>query len=195
MLVQVVCSLAYIARRPPYVKDSEMQAGVMVMVPCYNEGFSELRKTINSILKSDYPDENTVLVVVADGVITGKGEKLSTPEILGKILGFDFDPTDASYPYQSLGAKEMQTNYASLYHGEYTNPDVPQKKLNYIVVVKQGGEQERFTPRAGNRGKRDSQLLLFGILNRMQYNRRPTALDDAFSACLNDLQLPLSEMQ
>ncbi|KAL3908079.1 MAG: hypothetical protein SGILL_008620, partial [Bacillariaceae sp.] len=181
-------------RGPPFVKEDETQVGVMVMVPCYNEGSAELRKTINSVLKNEYPDENKVVVVVADGVITGKDEKQSTPEVLGKILGFDFDPADASYPYQSQGDGEKQTNYVSLYSGVYTNADAPGKKLNYVVIVKQGGEKERFTPRAGNRGKRDSQLLLFGLLNRMQYNRRPTGLDDAFSACLNDLELPLSEI-
>ena len=59
--VQVLCSLAYIARRPPFVKEDDMQAGVMVMVPCYNESDKELRKTIDSVLANQYPDENKVI--------------------------------------------------------------------------------------------------------------------------------------
>ena len=164
------------------------------MVPCYNESDKELRKTIDSILLNDYPDENKLLVVVADGVITGRGESKSCPETLADILGFDFDPTDASYPYKSLGTKS--TNYASIYSGTYTSPrKAANKELNYIVVVKQGGADERFTPRAGNRGKRDSQLLLFGILNRLQHRRQPTQLDQTFMVEMDKLGLALGEVE
>jgi chitin synthase len=175
IFVQVSCSLAYIARRPPMVRDEDKRAAVMIMVPCYNESDRELRKTIDSVLANDYPNENKVLVVVADGVITGRGEKKSCPETLAAILGFQFRANDPAQVYQSTGTKT--TNYATVYPGTYTSAKYPGKELKYLVVVKQGSEEERGTGRAGNRGKRDSQLLLFGILNRLQYNRRPTDLD------------------
>ena len=44
----------------------------------YNEGDRELRKTINSVVESRYPSDNKVMVVVADGNITGKGESMPT---------------------------------------------------------------------------------------------------------------------
>jgi chitin synthase len=193
VVVQVACSLIYIARRPQFVKEEDMQAGLLVMVPCYNESDKELRKTVDSVLENDYPDDRKLLVIVADGVITGAGETMSCPETLASLLGFDFDPSDAAYPYNSLGANT--TNYASIYSGIYTSRNRPEKKLNYIVIVKQGCPQERFTPRAGNRGKRDSQILLFGILNRLQYGRRLKDLDqtfiktlDAFGLCHQDIK-------
>jgi chitin synthase len=193
ILVQVGCSLAYIARRPPMVRDEDKRAAVMVMVPCYNESDNELRKTIDSVLANDYPDENRVLVVVADGVITGRGETKSCPATLAEILGFTFDPYDDAQAYESVGA--ITTNYASIYHGTYSSTKYPGKALKYIVVVKQGGPKERGTARAGNRGKRDSQLLLFGILNRIQYNRRPTDLDLVFMNALRDLSLSCIDIE
>ena len=194
LIVQVGSSLVYIARRPPFVKDDDMRAGVMITVPCYNESDQELRKTIDSILLNDYPDENKILVVVADGVITGKDQTMSCPETLANILGFEFDPADAAYPYKSLGAK--RTNYASIYSGTYRSPKKdPSKHLKYIVVVKQGGDEERYTARAGNRGKRDSQLLLYGIFNRLQYKRQPTKLDLTFMVAMDELGLPLGEIE
>ena len=65
------------------------------MVPCYNEGDKELRKTIDSVIDTSYPNDNKVLLVVADGNITGKGEKMSTVRpggfilLYGSIITFD----------------------------------------------------------------------------------------------------------
>ena len=193
ILVQVGCSLAYIARRPPMVRPEDTKAVVMIMVPCYNESDNELRKTIDSVLANDYPDENRVLVVVADGIMTGRGQKMSCPETLGNILGFRFSPSDDAHAYESVGA--LPTNYASVYSGTYTSQKVTGKELKYVVVVKQGGPTEKGTGRAGNRGKRDSQLLLFGILNRMQYNRRPTELDLVFTKTLQDMELAWTDIE
>jgi len=193
IFVQVSCSLAYIARRPPMVRDEDKRAAVMIMVPCYNESDRELRKTIDSVLANDYPNENKVLVVVADGVITGRGEKKSCPETLAAILGFQFRAHDPAHAYQSTGTKT--TNYATVYPGTYTSAKYPGKELKYLVVVKQGSEEERGTGRAGNRGKRDSQLLLFGILNRLQYNRRPTDLDRMFMSAIRRLGVALEDVE
>jgi hypothetical protein len=37
-------------------------------------------------MDTSYPDDNKVLLVIADGNITGKGERCSTPQTLAKIL-------------------------------------------------------------------------------------------------------------
>jgi len=86
LLLQCLCSLILAAQSlhmkmeySKFVKSSDCRqkrlqqdSAIMVMVPCYNEGESELRKTIKSIVDTDYPQENKVMVVVADGIITGK---------------------------------------------------------------------------------------------------------------------------
>ncbi len=160
------------------------------MVPCYNEGDKELRKTIDSVLDATYPDTNKVLLVVADGNITGKGESRSTPETLSKILGYQMNPNDRMYKCQSIG--DLTENRAKLHYGIYSDAG---KELKYLVVVKCGLPSEKGSPRAGNRGKRDSQLLFTGLLNRFHHGRELNDLDNAMKHALESLQLPLDEVR
>lgn len=53
-------------------------------------------------------------------------------------------------------------NYAKVYSGLY---DIEAHSVPYIVVVKVGKSYERQKP--GNRGKRDSQLILMKFLSRV----------------------------
>lgn len=46
-----------------------------------------------------------------------------------------------------------------------------------ILVVKCGNPDEEGKPKAGNRGKRDSQLVLMNFFSRVTYNDRMTPLD------------------
>jgi chitin synthase len=194
MAIQVLCSLLYLARRIPHFVEEDMAAAVMVMVPCYNESDKELQKTIDSILMNDYPEENTVMVVVADGVITGRDQPRSTPETLGQILGFEFDPKESAYEYSSIGNKTQ--NFVSVYAGTYEKRVGKQcRSLKYMVLVKQGGLDERGTPRAGNRGKRDSQLILAQMLNRLNCDREPCELDIKVKQELDWLGVPLQDIE
>ena len=126
---------------------------------------STMRLRLN-LKDTTYPDDNKVLFVVADGNITGKGEKISTPETLSRILGFEMKSSDKSYKCKSIG--ELTENRAKVYHGIYKDAG---KELKYMVIVKTGLISERGNPRAGDRGKRDSQLLFAGLLNRFHHGR------------------------
>ena len=81
MLVQMFCSLMYIAKgiRAYTAEDTQDQVMVMVMVPCYNEGGLELIKTLDSVLTTTYPEENKAAWLLADGVVTGTSSDMSTP--------------------------------------------------------------------------------------------------------------------
>jgi hypothetical protein len=48
--VQVFCSLVFVFRKPRTFTAKDMEAGVVVMMPCYNEGPHELQKTIDSVV-------------------------------------------------------------------------------------------------------------------------------------------------
>jgi len=77
MAIQGLCSIYYLVRgivlqQSRKIKSEHTKQTVMIMVPCYNEGDKELRKTIDSIMDTSYPDSNKVLIVVADGDVTGK---------------------------------------------------------------------------------------------------------------------------
>ena len=195
LVVQVLCSLVYLARKHRVFHEDDLQAGVMIMVPCYNEGTGELQKTISSCVQTSYPYENKVLVVVADGMVTGADEELSTPEIAAKILGFEMDmENDEVHHYWSIGKK--RDNYAGVYTGTYEEEDGDEtKQLKYIVIVKRGQASEQDGGRAGNRGKRDSQLVITGMLNRIHHNREPSELDMALVKALFSLGLPAKDVE
>jgi chitin synthase len=195
LFVQVGCSLVYLARKHRIFHEDDLQAAVMVMVPCYNEGNTELEKTCNSVLRTSYPVENKVMCIVADGVITGSGETCSTPETCAKILGFEIDfEKDDTHHYRSLG--KNRDNFAGVYTGTWKKKDGDiERELKYIVIVKRGGPEERGSSRAGNRGKRDSQLVLTGLFNRIHYNREPSELDIALVKALFSLGLPAKDIE
>ena len=187
MMVQFLASMVYICPRHRTYSEEDVRSPVMVMVPCYNEGDNELRKTIKSVLNTTYPDENKVLFMVADGLVTGNGEDMSTPEHLANILGFDIDEfEDDTFEYDCIGVTHTK-NRARVYHGILQKGH---KFLKYIVVVKCGLPEEATTSaKPGNRGKRDSQLITIGYFNRIHYGRELTELDSAIQRAMVDLNL------
>jgi len=190
LAIQCLCSLLYLVRTKRTITRDDTRSRVIVMVPCYNEGDRELRKTIDSVMDTSYPDDNKVLLVVADGNITGKGERMSTPETLSKILGYKMDPSDRMYNCKSIG--DLTENRAKIYYGISKDAG---KELKYIVIIKCGLPCERDSARAGNRGKRDSQLLFSGLLNRFHHGRELNDLDEAIKNALDHMQLPLDEVR
>eukprot|EP00584_Thalassiosira_punctigera_P006391 CAMPEP_0172531652 /NCGR_PEP_ID=MMETSP1067-20121228/4967_1 /TAXON_ID=265564 ORGANISM="Thalassiosira punctigera, Strain Tpunct2005C2" /NCGR_SAMPLE_ID=MMETSP1067 /ASSEMBLY_ACC=CAM_ASM_000444 /LENGTH=1075 /DNA_ID=CAMNT_0013316051 /DNA_START=36 /DNA_END=3264 /DNA_ORIENTATION=- len=187
MVIQFLASMIYICPRNRTYTEEDVRSPVMVMVPCYNEGDNELRKTIKSVLNTTYPDENKVLFMVADGLVTGNGEDMSTPEHLANILGFDIDEfEDDTFEYDCIGVTHTK-NRARVYHGILQKGH---KFLKYIVVVKVGLPAEATTSaKPGNRGKRDSQLITIGYYNRIHYGRELTELDSAIQRAMVDLNL------
>lgn len=106
---------------------------------------------------------------VADGLVTGNGEDMSTPEHLANILGFDIDEfEDDTFEYDCIGVIHTK-NRARVYHGILQKGH---KFLKYISIVKCGlPEEATTTAKPGNRGKRDSQLIVMGYYNRIHYGR------------------------
>ncbi|KII91880.1 glycosyltransferase family 2 protein [Plicaturopsis crispa FD-325 SS-3] len=138
---------------------------VICQVPCYTEGDSSLRKTIDSLAKLKYDDKRKLLLIICDGMIVGSGNDRPTPRIVLDILGADpnLDPEPLSF--LSLGDGAKQHNMGKVYSGLY---EVAGHVVPYLVVVKVGKPTERSRP--GNRGKRDSQMLLMHFLNKVHFN-------------------------
>ncbi|KAI8816343.1 chitin synthase 4 [Fimicolochytrium jonesii] len=146
---------------------------VILQVPCYTEGEDSLRKTIDSLALLEYDDTRKLLLIVADGNVKGAGNDLPTPEIALKLLGVDLNaekppPKD----YLAIGEGGKAHNRAQVYSGLYR---IQARAVPYIVVVKCGKESE--TNKAGNRGKRDSQMILMKFLNKVHYQTLMTPLD------------------
>jgi chitin synthase len=146
------------------------------LVTCYSEGEESLRTTLDSISSTTYSDQRKLLFIVADGMITGAGEKRSTPDICVGLLDADprfGNPTPMSYI--AVGSGSKQENRAMVYAGHYT---IAGRRTPTVIIVKCGTEQEAATDKKpGNRGKRDSQLILMNFFSRVTYNDRMTPLD------------------
>ncbi|KAF9019249.1 glycosyltransferase family 2 protein [Hymenopellis radicata] len=138
---------------------------VICQVPCYTEGESSLRTTIDSLARMNYDDKRKLLVVICDGMIVGSGNDRPTPRIVLDILGSDpnLDPEPLSFV--SLGEGAKQHNMGKIYSGLY---EVAGHVVPYLVVVKVGKPTERSRP--GNRGKRDSQMVVMHFLNKVHFN-------------------------
>ncbi|PCH43842.1 glycosyltransferase family 2 protein [Wolfiporia cocos MD-104 SS10] len=146
------------------------------LVTCYSEGEESLRTTLDSISLTTYSDSRKLLFIVADGMITGAGEKRSTPDICVSLLEPDprfGNPVPMSYIAVGAGAKAE--NRAMVYAGHYT---VAGRQTPTVIIVKCGTEAEAVSEKKpGNRGKRDSQLILMNFFSRVTYNDRMTPLD------------------
>ncbi|KAI7902468.1 chitin synthase-domain-containing protein [Cokeromyces recurvatus] len=138
---------------------------VICQVTCYTEDEESLRKTIDSLATLNYDDKRKLLFVICDGMIVGSGNDLPTPRIVLNILGVDSQVDPEALSFVSVGEGMKQHNMGKIYSGLY---EVSGHVVPYIVVVKCGHPRERQKP--GNRGKRDSQLVLMQFLNRIHYD-------------------------
>lgn len=138
---------------------------VMCQVPAYTEDEESLRRAIESLARMKYDDKRKLLVVICDGMIIGQGNDRPTPRIVLDILGVaeNVDPEPLSF--ESLGEGMKQHNMGKVYSGLF---EVQGHIVPFLVVVKVGKPSEVSKP--GNRGKRDSQMILMRFLNRVHYN-------------------------
>ncbi|KAG5459978.1 MAG: chitin synthase-domain-containing protein, partial [Olpidium bornovanus] len=145
---------------------------VIIQIPCYTENDESLRKTIDSVTSLRYDDKRKLLFIIADGMVTGHGNDKPTPRIVLDILGADPKHEPAALSFLSLGEGNKQHNMGRVYSGLYeANGHV----VPYIVVAKVGKPSEKTRP--GNRGKRDSQLVLMRFLNNVHFNKPMSPLE------------------
>ncbi|KAJ3254350.1 hypothetical protein HK103_007232 [Boothiomyces macroporosus] len=145
---------------------------VICQVPCYTEGDGSLHRTIDSLANLRYDDKHKLIFIVCDGMIIGSGNDRPTPRIVLDILGVDSSVDPEPVAFQSLGDNNQQLNYAKVYSGLY---ELQGHVVPFIVVVKVGKPSERNRP--GNRGKRDSQLVLMRFLMRVHFNQAMSPLE------------------
>ncbi|KAI7899131.1 chitin synthase-domain-containing protein [Cokeromyces recurvatus] len=132
-----------------------------MVVTCYSEGEEGLRTTLESLATTDYPVSHKLLLVVCDGIITGV--------------------KPSSYVAIADGAKRH--NRAKVYAGYYDgiNTDSDDNRVPMIVIVKCGTESEiKDNKKPGNRGKRDSQVILMNTMQKVYYGERMCELEYQF---------------
>ncbi|KAI5286261.1 hypothetical protein KEM52_002066 [Ascosphaera acerosa] len=157
-----VAALQLGTKRRPAMQDKF----VICQVPAYTEGEDQLRKGLDSLTALHYDNKRKLIWVICDGMIVGGGNDRPTPKIVLDILGVDPKIDPPALPFQSIGVGSEQLNYGKVYSGlyEYEGNVVP-----YIVTVKVGKESEQGKSKPGNRGKRDSQMLVMSFLNKVHF--------------------------
>lgn len=143
---------------------------IIMLVTCYSENEEEIRNTFDSLAMTDYSEDYKVLFIVADGLVKGQGNSITTPDIVLSLLELDPnwpDPTPFSYIAVASGTK--QVNYAKVYVAWYNHNG---RSVPTILVVKTGGASEQKASKPGNRGKRDSQIMLMKFLEHVTFNER-----------------------
>ncbi|KAH8725592.1 chitin synthase-domain-containing protein [Phaeosphaeriaceae sp. PMI808] len=138
---------------------------IICTVPAYTEDEDSLRRAIDSAARMKYDDKRKLLVIVCDGMIIGQGNDKPTPRIVLDILGVPEATDPDPLSFESLGEGQRQHNMGKCYSGLY---EVQGHIVPFLVVVKVGRPSEVSKP--GNRGKRDSQMILMRFLNRVHYN-------------------------
>ena len=170
ILVKFLAALQLGSKRKPAPQDKF----VICQVPAYTEGEDQLRKGLDSLTALQYDNKRKLICVICDGMIVGGGNDRPTPKIVLDILGVDPKTDPPALPFKSVGQGNEQLNYGKVYSGlyEYEGNVVP-----YIVVVKVGKESEQAKSKPGNRGKRDSQILLMSFLNRVHHRSPMSPLE------------------
>ncbi|KAI9887205.1 MAG: hypothetical protein M1823_000953 [Watsoniomyces obsoletus] len=170
ILVKFLAALQLSSKRHPAAQDKF----VICQVPAYTEGEEQLRRGLDSLTALQYDNKRKLICVICDGMIVGGGNDRPTPKIVLDILGVDPRVDPPALPFKSVGQGSEQLNYGKVYSGlyEYEGNVVP-----YIVVVKVGKESEQAKSKPGNRGKRDSQVLLLNFLNRVHHRSAMSPLE------------------
>ncbi|CAG8728778.1 9175_t:CDS:2, partial [Dentiscutata erythropus] len=140
---------------------------MIITIPCYSEGRESLKASFDSLAATDYSDQHKLFFIVADGNITGSGETESTPDILKSLIV----PVDNTVPkpasYLAIGPGPKRHNMAQVYTGHYHYEN---RRIPTMLIIKCGTPAEKNLPKAGNRGKRDTQLILMNLLKHAFHN-------------------------
>ena len=170
ILTKFLSALQFGSRRKPVAQDKF----VICAVPAYTEGEDQLRKSLDSLTALSYDNKRKLICVICDGNIVGEGNDRPTPKIVLDILGVDPRIDPPALPFKSIGTGSEQLNYGKVYSGLY---EFEGNVVPYLVVVKLGKESEQTKAKPGNRGKRDSQVLLLSFLNRVHHRSPMSPLE------------------
>jgi chitin synthase len=134
---------------------------------------------------TDYPNSHKTILVICDGVIKGKGETMSTPDIiLGMMKDHSILPDEVpAFSYVAVASGSKRHGMAKVYSGFYDYgqesaiPLERQQRVPMMCVVKCGTPDEATKAKPGNRGKRDSQIILMSFLQKVMFDERMTELE------------------
>lgn len=188
MLRQTFSTLDNTRYLPPYT---------LLFIPCYAETSEALRQTFDSLARTSYPDTRKLLFFVCDGLVKSSSGSKETYLCILDAMGYSSTEDRESRAYISLGQGSRRVNYAKVYAGFYESG---RNRVPFLMIVKVGVPNEALsTTRApGNRGKRDSMVIVLGFLERcmnLAHNRITPLEFELFNLCYNMLGIDPREFK
>ncbi|KAG8904836.1 Chitin synthase, class 3 [Tulasnella sp. 403] len=172
---------------PDYEPNNYPLAHTICLVTAYSESIEGLRTTLDSLATTSYPNSHKLIMVIADGMVKGSGNDATTPEIvLGMMKDFVIEPNQVqAHSYVAIADGHKRHNMAKVYAGfyEYDNATVEtskQQRVPMVLVAKVGNPLETNDAKPGNRGKRDSQIVLMSFLQKVMFDERMTTFEYEF---------------
>ncbi|KAJ7467425.1 glycosyltransferase family 2 protein [Mycena galericulata] len=172
---------------PDYEPFNFPLAHTICLVTAYSESVEGLRTTLDSLATTDYPNSHKLILIIADGMVKGAGNDLTTPEIcLGMMTEFVVPPAEVeAHSYVAIADGHKRHNMAKVYAGYYsydpaTTERSKQQRVPILLVAKTGNPLEAGDAKPGNRGKRDSQIVLMAFLQKVMFDERMTTFEYEF---------------
>ncbi|WFD06047.1 chitin synthase [Malassezia vespertilionis] len=157
------------------------------LVTAYSESFEGLRTTLDSLATTNYPNSHKLILIIADGIVKGAESDISTPDICLSMMKELIVPAEdvEGYSYVAIADGPKRHNMAKVYAGFYDYDDQTverskQQRIPVILVAKCGSLEEMDSAKPGNRGKRDSQVLLMAFLQKVLFDERMTLFEYEF---------------
>ncbi|KAI0001725.1 chitin synthase-domain-containing protein [Russula vinacea] len=172
---------------PDYEPFGFRLAHTICLVTAYSESVEGLRTTLDSLATTDYPNSHKLILVIADGMVKGSGNDKTTPEIvLSMMKELVIEPEDVeAHSYVAIADGHKRHNMAKVFAGFYDYDDATverskQQRVPVVLVAKTGNPLEASDPKPGNRGKRDSQIVLMAFLQKVMFDERMTTFEYEF---------------
>jgi len=155
---------------------------VIIHIPLYNENEDVIKKTIDSIKDLNYNLDNILLMIVLDGIIINKKSNKNIDEVLLKSILQNseyINNLETNNLYNNT--IKYKDNNLKLYNGLYHN-------INYIVIIKCGNNNEINNPKRGNRGKKDSALIIYETINFINNEYFKKEYNNTYTNIINYIQ-------
>lgn len=169
----------------------------LLFIPCYAESSETLRQTFDSLARASYPDTRKLLFFVCDGLVKSRSDSKETYICILDALGYSSTEDRETRAYISLGQGSRRVNYAKVYAGFYESG---RNRVPFLMIVKVGAPNEALsaTRAPGNRGKRDSMVIVLSFLERcmnLAHNRITPLEFELFNLCYNLLGIDPREFK
>lgn len=181
--------LVNIIQQPPpdFMPFNFPLAHSICLVTAYSESIEGLRTTLDSLATTDYPNSHKLIMVIADGMVKGAGNDMSTPDIVLSMMTELVVPVEEveAHSYVAIADGHKRHNMAKVYAGFYDYDDhtvekSKQQRVPIVLVAKCGNPLEASDAKPGNRGKRDSQIVLMAFLQKVMFDERMTTFEYEF---------------